>query len=163
MALGFTQPLTEMSIANIKKKYFWGVKCGPCVGLTALPPSTSMSRLSRQCGAFNISQPYRPPRPVNEKVAGSIPDEAIGLFFNLSNPSSRTMAHGSTQPLIEMSTRNLSGGEGRPERKAITVICETLVWNSGNHNFLLAYPKCNFSSIVYPSSCWCIIQVMYSI
>jgi hypothetical protein len=28
------------------------------------------------------------------------------------------MALGSTQPLTEMSTRNLSGGEGRPARKA---------------------------------------------
>jgi hypothetical protein len=35
-----------------------GVKCGGCVGLTSLPPS--MSRLSRQCGILNISQPYRP-------------------------------------------------------------------------------------------------------
>jgi hypothetical protein len=24
----------------------------------------SLSRLSKQCGIFNISQPYRPPRPV---------------------------------------------------------------------------------------------------
>jgi hypothetical protein len=31
------------------------------------------------------------------------------FFFNLPNPSSRTMALGSTQPLTEMSTRNLRG------------------------------------------------------
>jgi hypothetical protein len=37
-----------------------------------------------------------------------IPDEVD--FFNLPNPSSRTMAPGSTQPLTEMSTRNLHGG-----------------------------------------------------
>ena len=34
MALGSTQPLTEMSTRNIS----WG-KCGRCVGLTTLPPS----------------------------------------------------------------------------------------------------------------------------
>jgi hypothetical protein len=43
------------------------------------------------------------------KVAGSSPDEVIG-FFNLPNPSSCTMALGSTQPLTDMSTRNLPGG-----------------------------------------------------
>jgi hypothetical protein len=32
-------------------------------------------------------------------------------FFNLPNPSSRTMALGSTQRLTEMSTRKLSGGK----------------------------------------------------
>jgi hypothetical protein len=32
------------------------------------------------------------------------------IFFNLPNCSSRTMALGSTQPLTEMSTRNLPGG-----------------------------------------------------
>jgi hypothetical protein len=41
------------------------------------------------------------------------------IFFNLPNPSSRTMALGSTQPLTEMSTRNLpGGGKGRLTRKA---------------------------------------------
>jgi hypothetical protein len=39
-------------------------------------------------------------------------------FFNLPNPSGRTMALGSTQPLTEMSTRNLPGGKGRPASKA---------------------------------------------
>jgi hypothetical protein len=49
----------------------------------------------------------------SRKVAGSIPDEVIG-FFNWPNPSNRTMTLGSTQPLTEMSTRNLPGGEGWP-------------------------------------------------
>jgi hypothetical protein len=58
---------------------------------------------------------------------GSIPD-VIG-FFSWPNPSSRTMALGSTQPLTEMSTRNLRGGKGRPARKAdnLTAICEPIV------------------------------------
>jgi hypothetical protein len=42
------------------------------------------------------------------KVAGSIPHDVI-RFFNLPNPSSRTMALGSTQPLREMGIRNLPG------------------------------------------------------
>jgi hypothetical protein len=44
----------------------------------------------------------------NRKVAGSIANKFIG-FFNWPNPSSRTMALGSTQPLTEMSIRNLRG------------------------------------------------------
>jgi hypothetical protein len=59
------------------------------------------------------------------KVAGSIPDDVIG-FFNGPNPSSRTMALGSTQPLTEMSTGNFPGSKGRPAREAdnLTAICE---------------------------------------
>jgi hypothetical protein len=45
----------------------------------------------------------------SRKVAGSIPDDVIGFFSNLPNPSSRIVVLRSTQPLIEMSTRNLLG------------------------------------------------------
>jgi hypothetical protein len=48
----------------------------------------------------------------NRNVAGSIPDGVTGIL-HLHNRSGRTMALGSTQPLTEMSTRNLSwGGKG---------------------------------------------------
>jgi hypothetical protein len=40
------------------------------------------------------------------------------------------MALGSTQPVTEISTRNLPGGKGRPVRKAdnLTAICEPTVY-----------------------------------
>jgi hypothetical protein len=44
----------------------------------------------------------------SRKVAGSNPDQITG-FFNWPNPSSRTMALRSTQPLTETITRNLLG------------------------------------------------------
>jgi hypothetical protein len=50
------------------------------------------------------------------------------IFSNLPNPSCRTMTLRSTQPLTEMSTRNLkkkSGGKGRSARRAenLAAIC----------------------------------------
>jgi hypothetical protein len=50
------------------------------------------------------------------------------IFFKLPNTSSRTTALGSTQPLTEMSTRNLPGGKRRPARKAdnLTAVCEPI-------------------------------------
>jgi hypothetical protein len=42
----------------------------------------------------------------NRKIAGLIPDGVTG-FFHLRNSSGRTMALGSTQPLTEMSTRDI--------------------------------------------------------
>jgi len=45
----------------------------------------------------------------NRKVAGSIPDCVTGIF-HWRNPSDRTMALGSIQPLIEMITRSISWG-----------------------------------------------------
>jgi hypothetical protein len=63
-----------------------------------------------------------------------VPDELD--FFNLPNPSSRTMALGSTQPLTKMSTRNLPGGKMRPARRAdnLAAICEPNVWKYGSLN-----------------------------
>jgi hypothetical protein len=51
-------------------------------------------------------------------------------FFNLPNPSSRTMALGLTQPLTEMGTTNLLGGKGQLACRAdnLTAICEQTVW-----------------------------------
>jgi hypothetical protein len=45
------------------------------------------------------------------------------IFSNLPNPSGRTMALAPTQPLTEISTRNLKkkkkpGSKGRPARRA---------------------------------------------
>jgi hypothetical protein len=60
----------------------------------------------------------------SRKVAGLIPNEVIE-FFNLHNPSSPTMVLGSTQLLIELSTRNLPGGKGLPVRKADNL---TAIW-----------------------------------
>jgi hypothetical protein len=47
----------------------------------------------------------------NRQVAGSIPDDVIGII-QWHNPSSCTMALGSTQPLTEMSNRCISWGKG---------------------------------------------------
>jgi hypothetical protein len=60
-----------------------------------------------------------------ERTYGLSPDENIG-FFNSLNPSSRTMALGSTQPLKEISTRNLPGGKGRPAHNADNLTADCL-------------------------------------
>jgi hypothetical protein len=59
---------------------------------------------------------------------GLIPDE-ITRFFNRPNPSSLTMTLGPSQPLTEMSTRNLPAGRGRSARKPgnLAAICEPIV------------------------------------
>jgi hypothetical protein len=50
---------------------------------------------------------------------GSIPDDVIRFFFfNLHDPSSLTIDLGLTQPLTEMSTKNLPRDKSWPARKA---------------------------------------------
>jgi hypothetical protein len=48
---------------------------------------------------------------MSRTVPGSIPGGVTGFFRDIS-PSDRSMALGSTQPLVKMSTRNISGGKG---------------------------------------------------
>jgi hypothetical protein len=82
------------------------------------------------------------------------------FFFNLPNPSSRTMALGSTQPLTEMSTRNLPRGKGRPARKAdLTAICEPIVqkmWEPQHLTTIWASTACyrdTFTFLLYTAVC----------
>ena len=69
----------------------------------------------------------------NRKFVGSIPDCVIWIF-HWHNPSDRTMALGSIQPLTEMSTRIISSEQRRPVRKA-PPSCVS-VMKSGIFNFL---------------------------
>jgi hypothetical protein len=59
------------------------------------------------------------------------PMRSLDFFFQLAynNPSSRSVALESTQPLTEMSIKNFPGGEWRPARMAdnLSAICEPIV------------------------------------
>jgi hypothetical protein len=74
---------------------------------------------SNPCENFSsLNNLYSIHKSCSRKVSGSSPDEIIG-FFNLPNPSSRTMALGSTQPVTETSTRNVGVKGGRRVRLTI--------------------------------------------
>jgi hypothetical protein len=57
---------------------------------------------------------------VTQKVAGSIPDEVIDFFLNLTNRSSRTMTLGLIQPLTEINKKKSSYGPKSGRRVSLT-------------------------------------------
>jgi len=67
----------------------------------------------------------------NGKVTVSIPD-GVNVIFYWHNPSDRTMALGSTQPLTGMSTRSISWRQRRPVFRAdnlTTSLCHChVIW-----------------------------------
>jgi hypothetical protein len=94
----------------------------------------------------------------NREVAGSIPDGVIGIF-DWHSPSARTMTLGSTPPLTEMSTENISWGKGsrcvglttlppscadclkisKPKPPRTLRACQGLQWDCFTFNFTLEY------------------------
>ena len=67
----------------------------------------------------------------SRKVTGSIPDGVIGIF-HWHNPSSRTVALGLTQPVTEISTRNISWGLKALRADNLTTFMCRLSWNLGD-------------------------------
>jgi hypothetical protein len=75
-------------------------------------------------------------------------------LFISPNPSSRTMALCSTQPLTKITTRNLPGGKEQPALKADnnTVICEPIVlkvWEPRRLTTLWASTTCYRNSFTF--------------
>jgi len=88
----------------------------------------------------------------NMKFAGSIPNGVMGIF-HWYNPSDRTMALGSTQPLTEMSTRSISRGKGG-RRVRLTTLPPScaVVMISGNLHLLEPsglLQACNGTDLTY--------------
>jgi hypothetical protein len=76
---------------------FWGVEHGRCVGLTT--PLPSMSRLCRQCGMLNISQPYRPPRTCY--------GDSFTLYFGVLHPVARALSRLLEEPSLATTVQDV--------------------------------------------------------
>jgi hypothetical protein len=85
----------------------------------------------------------------SREIAGS--GTRRGGFLNVPNPSSRTMALGSTQPLTEMSIRNFSENKKRPARGAdnLTAMWAVEMWKPRRLTALSATTDCYRDSFTF--------------
>jgi hypothetical protein len=106
----------DTSLVALKKRV---LKSNPRLALNkAIPPyhSSAVSVLF-VCISTDLQEArsWLRNRATSRKIAGSIPDGATGIFHCLI-PSGRTMTLRLTQPLTEMSTKNISWGVGKDGR-----------------------------------------------
>jgi hypothetical protein len=107
---------SNLILSSILRTFLFYSLQGPPFSSLLIPLSFSIANC--KAAHFEIYPTFLLPRKsqyfrqrhytTSRKVAGSIPHEVIG-FFNRPNHI-RTMALESTQPVTEMSTRNLPGG-----------------------------------------------------
>jgi hypothetical protein len=90
-----------------------------------------------------------------------VPDEVD--LFNLPNASNRIITLRSSQPLTEMSIRNLPGGKKRPACKAdeLVAVCEPNVWKCGTLNLPTLKASTACTGITLPLSYICIYNFHY--
>jgi hypothetical protein len=113
------------AVKTVCKHCSWWIGCDPNPYPHFLFYHLSELRGTRWCNGLRHCAASR-------KDAVSIPDGANEIF-HWHNPSGPTMALASTQPLTEMSTRNISWGSRRPVRRAdnLTTFMCWLSWNLG--------------------------------
>jgi len=93
----------EVSSCGLRNQMNWKLN-----GLASVELLSSQYLSPSDCTKFPFAL-VRHHCATSQKMAGSIPDAVTGIF-HWHNPSGRTMALGSTQPLTEMRTKNISCG-----------------------------------------------------